>query len=178
MHTDSQVINLHGTAVLIDNLGVLICGESGSGKTDLALELVSRGHKFIADDVVVIKKTEDNQLIMTADTNNINFAHLRGVGFIDISKCFTKNSTVINYQSNLSLIIRLTNSESANLITTNLEPLNTEIMGVKVPTTALVTTRYRNLALVSELIVKNFILVKNGYNANNVFLEKFSQITE
>jgi HPr kinase/phosphorylase len=178
MNTDSQVINLHGTAVLIDNLGVLICGESGSGKTDLALELISRGHKFIADDVVVIKKTDDNQLLMTADTNNINFAHLRGVGFIDVSKCFTKNSTVINYQSNLSLIIRLTNSESANLTTINLEPLNTEIMGVKVPTTALVTTRYRNLALVSELIVKNFILVKNGYNANNVFLEKFSQITE
>jgi HPr kinase/phosphorylase len=179
MNTHSHISNLHGTAVSIDNVGVIISGESGSGKTDLAIELISRGHQFIADDLVVVKKNLQNQLIITADAQNTNFAHLRGVGFINVDKCFAQNPSVVKAESTLDLIIQITNTDNVNLPSpVGSQQLTTQIMGIKVPTINLVTCKYRNLGLVAEIIVRNFILIQNGYNANAIFLEKFSQITE
>jgi len=171
---DAPTINLHGAAVVIDNIGVLIRGNSGSGKTELAMELISRGHKFVADDLVVVQQIgSDKCLSMQAKPESIGFAHIRGVGFIDVGKCFAASTAVIRHAQRLDLVIDLTANElnhDNSIFTHNY----TEILGVMLPNVYLVTTKHKNLALISEIIVRSFIQRRNGYDANSIFVKRFS----
>ena len=98
-------ISIHGVLVDIYGEGVLITGESGIGKSEVALELIHRGHRLVSDDVVEIKKVSDATLIGTAPDITRHFIELRGIGIIDAKALFGVES-VKNTQS-IDLVIKL-----------------------------------------------------------------------
>lgn len=96
-------ISIHGVLVDIYGEGVLITGESGIGKSEVALELIHRGHRLVSDDVVEIKKVSDATLIGTAPDITRHFIELRGIGIIDAKALFGVESVKIPSRSILSL---------------------------------------------------------------------------
>ena len=89
----------------ISGVGALILGDSGIGKSESALELVSRGHKFIADDVVRIRKRADGALVGTAPALSRNFMEIRGLGIINIREIFGPKN--VAREAKVDLIVRL-----------------------------------------------------------------------
>ena len=171
MNTIKQ-IHLHATAVSVFNCGVLITGSSGIGKSELALELVDRGHKLIADDIAVVEKSSDNKLIISADADAIGYMHIRGLGFINLTKHYNNfSSTDIN--SYLDLIIELVDDITL-LNKQNISPLTNkvDILDEKVVKYLLPIGHYRHLAVLTENIVRQYMQLRTGYNANNDFIEK------
>ena len=98
-------ISIHGVLVDVFGEGVLIMGESGIGKSEAALELVKRGHRLVSDDVVEIKKTNNDELIGTAPDITRYFIELRGIGIIDVKTLYGVQS--VEESQSISLIIKL-----------------------------------------------------------------------
>ncbi len=158
-------IIVHGVALQIFGLGVLIIGPSGIGKSDLALELVSRGHKFIVDDQVIVKSNHDK---LTLATQMDPFMHIRGIGFINVEKVYGIGCII--KESNLDMIIELTDSHTlAN------DPLKQECSWttydkLKVKTFKLNRFQGRSLVTLIELLVKYQQDVLDGYDSHQKFL--------
>lgn len=101
----AKSIKIHGVLLDIFGMGVLIKGDSGIGKSVTAIELIRRGHLFIADDVVVIKKISSHLLVGEADNLTKNIMECRGVGIVNINSLFGKSA--IRQSSEIDLIISL-----------------------------------------------------------------------
>lgn len=169
MDKPQQII--HGTALSIFGYGVVIIGNSGSGKSELSLKLIDRGHKFIADDHVLIKK-DHNKLWIHQHTQQ--FMHLGGIGFVDIIATYGKNFTT-NEAVLCNLFIEL---ENHNLDFNNrLAELSTQIdiLGHKMPSTKLYIAQNRPLELLVEVLVKKQQQLDNGYNANQTFINNLKK---
>lgn len=156
---------IHGTGLVIYNKGVLILGNSGIGKSEIALELVSIGHNFIADDSIEIS-TEKKQLIMNSTNSAL---HIRGLGFLN--PCNIYNVKQIKTHK-IDLIIKLVDDIKLNSINP-LEKLYKEIEfnNVKIYQFIVPVNKYRNTARIIETIVKcidNIKKNKNFFNLDNV----------
>ena len=151
-------------AFLRDRL--LITGNSGVGKSEAALELVKRGHQLVADDVVDIRRVEDNRLIGEAPELVRHFMEIRGVGIIDVSTMY--GAGAIMRSKHIDMVIHLelwqADKEYDRL---GLTDNYTEILGVKVPSLLLPIHPGRNLAVVLEVAARNQRLKQMGYNAAN-----------
>ena len=82
------MISVHGVLVDVYGEGVLIMGDSGIGKSEAALELIKRGHRLVADDVVELRKVSDDTLVGSAPDITRHFIELRGIGIIDVKQMF------------------------------------------------------------------------------------------
>jgi HPr kinase/phosphorylase len=157
-------ISIHGVLVDVYGEGVLIMGESGIGKSEAALELIKRGHRLVADDVVEIRRVSDETLIGTAPDITRHFIELRGIGIIDVKTLFGVES-VKNTQS-IDLVIKLEewdrNKEYDRL---GLEEEYTEFLGNHVVCHSLPIRPGRNLAVIVEAAAVNHRQKKMGYNA-------------
>jgi HPr kinase/phosphorylase len=98
-------ISEHGVLVEVYGEGVLILGESGVGKSETALELVKRGHRLIADDIVEIRRVSDSTLLGSAPENIRHFIEIRGIGILDVKNLYGMGSVKI--QENINLVIKL-----------------------------------------------------------------------
>ena len=157
-------ISIHGVLVDIYGEGVLITGESGIGKSEVALELIHRGHRLVSDDVVEIKKVSDATLIGTAPDITRHFIELRGIGIIDAKALFGVES-VKNTQS-IDLVIKLEEwSRDKEYDRLGLKEEYTEILGNKVVCHSLPIRPGRNLAVIVESAAVNHRQKKMGYNA-------------
>ncbi|MFN8769405.1 MAG: hypothetical protein ACK5Z5_02355 [Neisseriaceae bacterium] len=174
MDNKDHIVNLHATAVNIYDYGVLITGDSGIGKSELALDLVARGHKFISDDSVSIKNT-NNGLEISAQKDAIGYIHVRGLGFIHIDKMYNNVCSIME-NSNLELIVELVNDNSL-LNKELLSPLldHLEILNTPIPRFKLPIGTNRNLAILSEIIVKYHHQLKNGYDSNKEFIQRMNK---
>ena len=156
----------HGVLVNVFGAGLLITGNSGVGKSEAALELVKRGHQLVADDVVDIRKVEDNRLVGESPELVRHFMEIRGVGIIDVSVMY--GAGAIMRSKTIDLIIHLemwqADKEYDRL---GLTDHYTEILGVKVPSLLLPIHPGRNLAVVLEVAARNQRLKQMGYNAAN-----------
>ncbi|MDZ7682088.1 MAG: hypothetical protein U5J63_10365 [Fodinibius sp.] len=95
---------VHGSMVDVYGIGILIAGKSGIGKSEVALDLVERGHRLVADDVVIL--TKKNNVLMTSATEmNKHFMEIRGLGIIDIMSMFGVRA--IRYQKRLEVVLEL-----------------------------------------------------------------------
>lgn len=162
----------HGTAISIYGWGVLLIGASSIGKTELALELIDRGHKLVADDMVMIEKMPHQTLLMFPDNNAIGYVHIRGIGFINIASVYNMFDRVAT-SSKLDLVIHLVDDKS--LISK--EPSqhlaeNILILDIPILQCTLPTGRSRNLVLLTELIVKYYKQIQDGHNPNLEFIHK------
>ena len=156
----------HGVLVNVFGAGLMITGNSGVGKSEAALELVKRGHQLVADDVVDIRKVDDNRLVGESPELVRHFMEIRGVGIIDVSVMY--GAGAIMRSKTIDLIIHLemwqADKEYDRL---GLTDHYTEILGVKVPSLLLPIHPGRNLAVVLEVAARNQRLKQMGYNAAN-----------
>lgn len=156
---------LSGGLLCIFGQGVLILGDSGVGKSECALELISRGHSFVSDDVVQIQRDSDGILIGSATTLSQNFMEIRGLGIINIKKIFGEKS--ICPQANIDLIIVLKRwKEGKEYDRIGLKfPGNQKILSVDIPKISIPVAPGRNIATLIEVACKVFMLKQKGYHA-------------
>ncbi|MCQ2537413.1 MAG: HPr(Ser) kinase/phosphatase [Lachnospiraceae bacterium] len=167
-------ISIHGVLVDVYGEGILITGESGIGKSEAALELIKRGHRLVADDVVEIKKVSDATLIGSAPEVTRHLIELRGIGIIDVKALFGVES-VKNTQQ-IDLVIRLEDwNKDKEYDRMGLEDKYTEYLGNKVVCHDLPIRPGRNLAIICESAAVNHRQKKMGYNAAQ---ELYRKVTE
>lgn len=157
-------ISIHGVLVDIYGEGVLIMGESGIGKSEVALELIHRGHRLVSDDVVEIKKVSDETLIGTAPDITRHFIELRGIGIVDAKTLFGVEG-VKNTQG-IDLVIKLEEwNKDQEYDRMGLEEQYIEFLGNKVVCHSIPIRPGRNVAIICEAAAVNFRQKKMGYNA-------------
>ena len=157
-------ISIHGVLVDVYGEGILITGESGIGKSEAALELIKRGHRLVADDVVEIKKVSDETLIGTSPDITRHFIELRGIGIIDVKTLFGVES-VKNTQA-IDLVIKLEEwSRDKDYDRFGLDEQYIEFLGNKVVCHSIPIRPGRNLAIICESAAVNHRQKKMGYNA-------------
>lgn len=157
-------ISIHGVLVDVYGEGVLIMGESGIGKSEAALELVKRGHRLVTDDVVEIRKIDDETLIGRSPAITRHFIELRGIGIVDVKELFGVSSVKESQQ--IDLVIRLEEwNKDKEYDRLGLEDEYTEFLGTKVVCHSLPIRPGRNLAVILETAAANNRQKKLGYNA-------------
>lgn len=155
---------IHGGLVEVYGEGILILGESGVGKSETALELVKRGHRLIADDVVEIRKVSDKTLLGRAPGIIRYLIEIRGIGIIDVKNLYGVGS--IKEMESIDLVIKLEYwREKKEYERLGLSDKFTEILETKVPYLNIPVKPGRNLAIVMEVAAKNNRQKKMGYNA-------------
>lgn len=157
-------ITRHGVLVEVYGEGILILGDSGIGKSELAIELVKRGHRLVADDAVELRKVSNRQIMGTAPENIRHFIELRGIGIVNVARVFGVGAVKVS--ESLDLIVQLEAWDpTKNYQRTGLESEYYEILGVKIPSTNIPVSPGRNLAVVLETAAINNRQKKMGYNA-------------
>ena len=155
---------IHGVLVDVYGEGLLITGESGIGKSEAALELIKRGHRLVADDVVEIRKTNENTLIGQAPAITKYLIELRGIGIIDVKSLFGVES--VEEHQKIDFVIKLEDWKKDNdYDRLGLEDEYMEILGKKVVCHSLPIRPGRNLAVICETAAVNNRQKKMGYNA-------------
>lgn len=155
---------IHGVLVDVYGEGLLITGESGIGKSEAALELIRRGHRLVADDVVEIRKTSENTLMGTSPAITKYLIELRGIGIIDVKSLYGVECVKENQK--IDLVIKLADWKGdAEYDRLGLEDETMDILGNKVICHSLPIRPGRNLAVICETAAVNHRQKKMGYNA-------------
>ncbi|MFK7815519.1 MAG: HPr(Ser) kinase/phosphatase [Gammaproteobacteria bacterium] len=164
---------LHGVFMEVISVGVLIMGQSGLGKSELALDLVSRGHRLIADDAPEFARIAPETVNGTCPEILKNFLEVRGLGVLNIREMY--GDSAIKSNKFIRLIIDLIPPKMSIPKTEDrlrLSERKTNLLGVDIPTISLPVAPGRNLAVLVEAAVRNHLLSKNGYNASEDFIER------
>lgn len=157
-------ITIHGVLVDIYGEGVLIMGESGIGKSEVALELIHRGHRLVSDDVVEIIKVSDETLIGTAPNITRHFIELRGIGIVDAKALFGVEG--VKDTQSIDLVIKLEEwNRNSDYDRMGLEEQYTEFLGNKVVCHSIPIRPGRNVAIICESAAVNYRQKKMGYDA-------------
>ncbi|MGI6668947.1 MAG: HPr(Ser) kinase/phosphatase [Acetivibrionales bacterium] len=167
-------VSMHGVLVEVYGEGILILGESGVGKSETALELVKRGHRLIADDIVEIRRVSDKTLLAAAPENIRHFIEIRGIGILDVKNLYGMGA--IKTQENINLVIKLELwDKSKNYERLGLDDQYTDILGISVPSLVIPVRPGRNLAIIVEVAAMNHRQKKMGYNAARAISERFTR---
>jgi len=172
-HNLARRIILHGVFLEVIGFGVLLTGGSGVGKSELALELISRGHRLIADDAPEFSRVAPDTLSGRCPPALKDFLEVRGLGILNIRAMFGDNS--IKESKYLRLIVHLEEMSDQQL--QHIDRLRgshqlRNVLGVDVDQVTLPVAPGRNLAVLVEIAVRNHILSLNGYNAAETFIQR------
>jgi HPr kinase/phosphorylase len=164
---------VHGVFMEVLGKGVLLSGDPAIGKSELALALISRGHCLIADDATELYKTAGNTLFGRCPKVLQDFLEVRGLGMINIRAMF--GNSAIKPNKELHLIIDLLHFDDKKL--RNMDRLegchsSRTMLGVEIPMTSLPVAAGRNLAILVETAVRQHMLLLDGYNATQDFIER------
>ena len=162
----------HGVFMDILGLGVLLTGESGLGKSELGLELISRGHGLVADDAVDLYRVSQTALEGRCPELLMNLLEVRGIGLLDIKAIF--GETAVRRKMRLKLIVHLVRKETMEREFERLpyEPLYEDILDVPVRKAVIAVDAGRNLAVLVEAAVRNNILQLRGIDTYKEFIER------
>jgi HPr kinase/phosphorylase len=162
---------VHASFVDVYGIGVMFTGKSGIGKSEIALDLVERGHRLVADDVIVLTRKRDDVLIGTGTKLVEHFIEVRGLGLIDVRQMFGVRA--IRFQKRLEIIVELEHWDpQMQYNRTGLDPESIEILGVKIAYIKLPILPGKNLTVIAEVIALNYLLRIYGYDAAQVFAER------
>ena len=168
-------ITMHGCLLDIYGVGILITGDSGVGKSETALELIKRGHRFIADDAVEVRRVSQETLVGSCPPNIRYFLELRGIGIIDIMKMFGVQSIKPTQSVDLIINLELWDQSRAYDRLGQAEEF-TEILGNKVSSHSIPIRPGRSLAVICESAAINHRQKKMGYNAADALTERVMNI--
>jgi len=168
----------HGVFMDILGIGVLLTGESGLGKSELGLELISRGHGLVADDAVDLYRVSQTALEGRCPDLLMNLLEVRGIGLLDIKAIF--GETAVRRKMRVQLIVHLVRKETMEREFERLpyEPLSEDILGVQVRKVVIAVDAGRNLAVLVEAAVRNSILQLRGIDTYGEFVRRHQQAME
>jgi HPr kinase/phosphorylase len=162
---------IHGSFVDVYGVGLLFYGRSGIGKSEIALDLVERGHRLVADDVVMISRKGDGILMGTGTELVKHFMEIRGLGIIDVRSVF--GIRAIRFQKRVELLVNLEEWDSKKEYTrTGLDNENIEILGVEIPFIRLPIFPGKNITVISEIIALNYLCKHYGFDAAKELAKK------
>jgi HPr kinase/phosphorylase len=163
--------SLHGVFMDVLGMGVMITGESGSGKSELALELISRGHGLVADDVVELTRVAPNVIFGSCPNLLRDFLEVRGLGLLNIRTIF--GETASRRKMRLKLIVHLHRQQShADTPRLPFEAQTQEVLGVNIRKVNIPVAAGRNLAVLLEAAVRNTILQLRGIDSLDEFINR------
>ncbi|MCF8260406.1 MAG: HPr(Ser) kinase/phosphatase [Melioribacteraceae bacterium] len=166
-------ISIHGSFVDVYGAGMLFVGKSGIGKSEVALDLIERGHRLVADDVVLITKKGEGILIGAGTNISEHFMEIRGIGIIDIRSMF--GIRAIRFQKRLEVVIELEIWDKNKEYTrTGLDDTTINVMDIEVPYVRVPIVPGKNITVISEIIALNYLLKHYGYDAAKVFQNKLT----
>jgi HPr kinase/phosphorylase len=156
-------ITMHGSLVDVYGVGLLFTGRSSIGKSECALDLVERGHRLVADDVVLIKRRHENILIGRANQVLGHFMEIRGIGIIDVRSIF--GIRAIRFQKRVEVEVHLKEwDESEDYERIGLDDTLTTILGVSIPQVTIPIFPGKNLTVISEVIALNYLVKAYGFD--------------
>ena len=181
LHAMSRIVgdrtSLHGVFIEVMGVGVLLTGAPGVGKSELALELVSRGHRLIADDAPEFAQVAPDTVEGSCPAALRDFMEVRGLGIVNVRALF--GDSAVKPRRTLRLVISL-----EVMVDTQLSPeerlegirRSRTVLGVQVPEVALPVAPGHNMAVLVESTVRNFILRMKGYDATKDFADRQHRI--
>ncbi len=175
----ADMLTLHGVYMEVMAIGVLITGPSGIGKSELALELISCGHRLVADDSPLFSRIAPDIINGSCPKALQDFLEVRGLGIINVRELF--GDSAIKKNKYLKLIVHLQSMDHKSLPSlTRLEGSYTsrKILDVEIPEITLPVAPGRNLAVMTECAARNHILRVDGYNAAEIFKKRQKKLME
>ncbi len=170
--------HIHGDLVDVFGVGLLITGESGIGKSECALDLVDRGHRLVADDLVKVLRRGTGILMGYSAAKSPPLAHhieIRGVGIVDVYSLYGVRA--IRVQKRIEVEVRLVYwKKGMDYERVGLEERLSEVLGVKIPCVTIPVVPGKNLALVLGVVAKNYILKIFGYNPAKMFNDELMRV--
>jgi HPr kinase/phosphorylase len=155
---------VHGSLVDVYGVGLLITGKSGIGKSECALDLVERGHRLVADDMVVITRGQKGLLLGTSNERLQYHMEIRGIGIIDVRSMFGIRAIRPRKQIDVEVVLREwgANVEYDRL---GLDEEKRAILGVKIPQVAIPIVPGKNITVVAEVVALNYLLKAHGVHS-------------
>ena len=167
----APTITRHGVLVEVYGEGILIIGDSGVGKSETAIELIKRGHRFIADDAVELRRVSAKTIVGTSPALIRHYIELRGIGIVDVRRLFGMGA--IKETEKVDLVVQFEPWEKGKLYERlGMDEEYVEILGIKIPTLTVPVKPGRNLAVILEIAAMNNRQKRMGYNTAKEFNEK------
>lgn len=167
----------HGVLVEVFGEGVLITGDSGVGKSETVVELINRGHRFVADDAVEIRKVSPKTVVGSAPDNIRHFIELRGVGIIDARRLFGVKS--VKDTTRIDLAVNLESWDDTKVYERmGISEDTIDILGIKIPYNNVPVSPGRNLAIIIEIAAINNRQKKMGFNSAKELLSNLGMLEE
>jgi HPr kinase/phosphorylase len=169
----AESTQLHGVLLDVLDMGVLITGASGVGKSELALELVSRGHGLVADDVVDVYRIAPTIIEGRCPPMLKDYLEVRGLGMLDIRTIF--GETAVRVKKNVKLIVEMQRASPDPTAAVERLPLRPDeqiVLGVPVRKVILPVAAGRNLAVLTEAAVRSFVLELRGIDSTQAFIRR------
>jgi HPr kinase/phosphorylase len=166
---------VHGSFVDVYGIGLLLIGRSGIGKSEIALDLVERGHRLVADDVVMITRKGEG-ILMGSGTDLVkHFMEIRGLGLIDVRSMF--GIRAIRFQKRVELVVELMEwRPDEDYTRTGLDEDGMNLMDVQVPHVELPIFPGKNVTVICEVIALNYLLKHYGYDAAKEFTNRLEAV--
>jgi HPr kinase/phosphorylase len=166
----------HGVYIEVYSLGVFLTGESGVGKSELALALISRGHRLISDDITRFTRVSPDVVDGNSPALLTDFMEVRGLGIVNIRAMFGANALKRNKALKLIVkMVQLTDDNSTQFDRIGNSQNTVNILGLNIPEVTLPVAPGRNLAVLVEAAARNHLLNINGYNAAEEFIKLQNQ---
>lgn len=169
-------ITVHGVYMEVMGMGILITGESGIGKSELALELLSRNHRLIADDAVEFVRVGPDVIVGQCPTLLSDYLEVRGLGILDVRLMF--GETAVRHKKKLHLIVRLETIQRQKMSKINRlesKQMTRTILDVEIPEVALFVGPGRNLAVLVETAIRAYILRMWGFDPLEDFMKRHQE---
>lgn len=171
----AKSIGIHAVCMNVFGVGLLIRGESGIGKSEAALSLIEKGHRLIADDLVILKRIDLDTLIGTHNQTNRDFLSLRGIGMINVPRLYGSGAFQDETTINLDIVLSAWDVKKYyDGIETTKEII--EYLDVPVPHIEIPIRPGRDIASLIEVAAKNWRLEQQGYTALNEFYERIENM--
>lgn len=164
---------VHGVLLEVLSVGALLTGESGVGKSELALELITRGHRLITDDAPLLEHDDDGGVVGRCPPPLEGFLEVRGLGILSIRAMFGDAS--VRAFKHISLIVKLVDPSVGGLPHTDRVSGNRgtrTILGTRVPEITLPVAVGHNMAVLVEAACRDHLLRLRGYSADHVFSQR------
>jgi HPr kinase/phosphorylase len=162
---------LHGSLADVFGVGLFFTGKSGIGKSECVLDLVERGHRLVADDLVIMTRRGNDVLIGRGHELQRHFMEIRGVGLIDIPAIF--GIRAVRQQKRMEVVVHLEEwDQDAVVDRTGLDTETTTILGVELPKIKVFLNPGKNITVIAEVIAMNHLLRYSGVNPAEAFNER------
>ncbi len=166
----TQII-IHGSFVDVYGVGLMFTGKSGIGKSEIALDLVERGHRLVTDDVVVVTKKGEGVLMGSGTALTKHIMEIRGLGIIDVRTIFGIRS--IRYQKRVEVIVELEDWDKDKAYDrTGLDSSSISLLEVDIELIKLPIFPGKNITVIAEVIALNYLCKHYGYNAAEIFKKR------